>query len=262
MVMLKDMKQIISIFKRHIIPLTLVLVFAGGLNSTVFAANPGPTSNSAGLQATIPSPPPTQSASISTPSNGDVFTSTPITFSGLCPNNLLIKAFDNNVFVGSTICSNSSFSMKIDLFSGTNDLVAKDYDSLDQAGPDSSNVTVTFNDAQFAQFGTQVTLSSAYAERGAPPGQELDWPLVLNGGNGPFALSVDWGDGSSSDLYSVQTSGSVTIKHSYRTAGVYAVVVKVTDVNGDTAFLQLVGQATGAITNTAGKAGTGTNGSG
>jgi hypothetical protein len=36
-------------------------------------------------------------------------------------------------------------------------------------------------------------------------------------------------------------------KHTYGAAGVYKVIVKATDKNGDTAFLQLVGQATGAI---------------
>jgi len=65
-------------------------------------------------------------------------------------------------------------------------------------------VSVTYNDALFLQFGTHVSLSSVYAEKGAPPGQELDWPVVLSGGTGPYAVSVDWGDGSPTDLISCQ----------------------------------------------------------
>jgi hypothetical protein len=214
------------------------------------AANQFPdqaSSGSVGLQGTITAAPPTRAATITTPGNGAVFTSVPITVSGLCPAGTLVKLFSNNVFVGSVFCSNGSYSLQVNLFSGRNDLVARVYDALDQAGPDSNTVSVTFNDAQFAAFGTHVSLTSTYAERGAPPGEQLTWPIILSGGNGPYAISVDWGDGSPSDLQSVATTGTITIKHTYKTAGIYKIVVKATDKNGGTAFLQLVGQATGAI---------------
>lgn len=214
--------------------------------TTVWAANPAPQSGSIGLEGTISTAPPTRGATIAVPANGAVFTGVPITVSGLCPTGLLVKVFANNIFVGSTVCSNGSYSLQISLFSGQNDLVARVYDALDQAGPDSNTVTVTFNDAQFSQFGTQVSLSSVYAERGAPPGTELDWPVLLNGGTGPYAISVDWGEGSPSELISVANPGTVTLKHTYKTAGIYTVIVKATDKNGEIAFLQLVGQATGA----------------
>ena len=227
--------------------LGLVVLLAIICNQTAWAANPGPGSGSIGLEGTISTAPPTRGATIAVPSNGAVFTAVPITVSGLCPSGLLVKVFSNNIFVGSTVCSNGSYSLQVDLFSGQNDLVARVYDALDQAGPDSNTVTVTFNDAQFAQFGTQLTLSSAYAERGAPPGSELDWPILLSGGVGPYAISVDWGDGSPPDLLSETAPGTITLKHIYRTTGVFKVIVKATDKNGETAFLQLVGQATGAV---------------
>lgn len=195
----------------------------------------------------MPGNPPTRGATISQPANGAVFSSTPISVSGICPAGLLIKIFDNGVFVGSAVCSSSgSYSLQIDLFSGSNQLVARDFDALDQAGPDSPTTTVTFNDAQFKQFGSQLTLSSIYAERGAAPGSELDWPIIINGGNGPYAVSVDWGDGSSS-LISQSYPGGVTISHTYSHAGLYSVIVKASDKNGQQAFLQIVGQATGAL---------------
>jgi hypothetical protein len=204
-------------------------------------------SGSVGISGTIPSPPPARGATISLPSSGAVFTDVPITVSGICPSGLLIKIFANNIFVGSADCASGSYSLQIDLFNGQNDLVARDYDALDQAGPDSNTANVTFNDAQFLQYGTRVSLSSTYAERGALPGTELDWPVLLSGGTGPYALSVDWGDGSSADLLSIADTGTVTLKHTYKVAGVYKVIVKATDKNGGTAFLQLTGQATGAI---------------
>jgi hypothetical protein len=165
---------------------------------------------------------------------------------GLCPGDTLVKIFDNNVFVGSTLCAKGSYSLKIDLFSGANQLVARVYDALDQAGPDSNTVTVTFNDAQFAEFGSRVTLTSAFARRGAFPGSELTWPLTLGGGTGPYAISVDWGDGSAPQLQSQSVAGSFEIKHTYTNAGYYKVVVRATDKNGTAAFLQVVAVANGA----------------
>lgn len=230
--------------------IALILAVSVPLTSSrAFAANPAPQSGSIGLEGTISSAPPKHGATITVPSGGTIFTSIPITISGLCPTNLLVKVFDNGVMVGSTVCSNGSYSLRIDLFSGRNDIVVRVYDALDQAGPDSNKITVIFNDASFLQFGTHVTLTSAYAERGAPPGTELDWPVVLNGGVGPYAISVDWGDGTAADLISESAPGTVTLKHTYKSAGVYQVIVKATDKNGGEAFLQLVGQATGAIQN-------------
>jgi hypothetical protein len=217
---------------------------------------PDQTSNgSVGLQGTISTEPPKRGATITTPGNGAVFTNVPITVSGLCPANTLVKIFSNNVFMGSVFCQGGSYSIQINLFSGKNDLVARVFDALDQAGPDSNVVTVTFNDAQFIQFGTHVQLTSLYAVRGVPPNQELNWPIILSGGTGPYAISIDWGDGSPTDLLSQPTAGSFTIKHVYKSAGIYKIIVKATDKNGGTAFLQLVGQATGASQTGTGKDG-------
>jgi len=207
-----------------------------------------PQNGSVGLEGTIKQPPPTQAATITTPGSGQTVKSVPITVSGLCKTDLLVKIFSNNIFVGSAVCTNGSYSLQVNLFSGRNDLVARVFDSLDQAGPDSNVVTVTFEDTQFAQFGTRVTLSSTYAEIGANPGSELDWPLILSGGLGPYALSIDWGDGTAPQLQSESFPGTITIKHVYKSAGVYKIIVKATDKNGTSAFLQLVGVANGKVT--------------
>jgi hypothetical protein len=226
--------------------LLLPAVVLAGTVVTPAGAVQNPQNGSLGLEATIPSAPPTQAATITTPSNGAVFTSIPITVGGLCPSGLLIKVFANGVFVGSTVCANGSYQLKVDLFGGRNDLIVRDYDSQDQAGPDSNLVTVTFNDSQFGAFGSRVTLSSNYARRGANPGDELDWPISIAGGTPPYALSVDWGDGKS-DLYSESFADVVTIKHTYSSAGTYTIIVRASDSKGSTAFLQLVGVANGAL---------------
>ncbi|MGF7229411.1 MAG: hypothetical protein ACQR33_05535 [Candidatus Saccharibacteria bacterium] len=208
-----------------------------------------PQSGSTGLTGSIGSAPPSTAATISTPSNGQTFTTLPITVAGLCTTGLLVKVFDNNVFMGSVVCVGGSYSIKIDLFSGRNDIVARVFDALDQAGPDSNIVTVTFNDQQFNTTGsTLMYLTSNYAQRGANPGETLTWPIILTGGTGPYAISVDWGDNKASDLLSQQFAGVFNIQHVYDTAGTYTVTIKATDKNGLAAYLQLVAIANGAIT--------------
>ncbi|HTE57732.1 MAG TPA: hypothetical protein VK694_03225 [Verrucomicrobiae bacterium] len=214
--------------------------------ATAFAQVENPQSGAVGMQGTISQPPPTRGATISVPSSGQSFSQIPITVSGLCPGDLLVKIFKNNVFAGSAQCRNGSYSVILDLFTGANELVARVYDALDQPGPDSNTVSVTFVDAR-ANVTTRPTLTSNFAKRGVNPKQELVWPIVLSGGSGPYAISVDWGDGKPPDLMSLGFPGPFNIKHAYDSAGVYNVVVKAVDRDGGTAFLQLVAVANGPL---------------
>jgi hypothetical protein len=232
-----------------------LMVLLGSTVMPVDAAAPpanNPQSGSMGVSGVIGSAPPTRGATIATPTNGQSFTNTPIRVAGLCPTGLLVKIFSNNVFVGSVMCANGSYSIQIDLFSGRNDLVARVYDSLDQAGPDSNIVRVDFNDQQFSSSGnSSLILTSDFARRGANPKTQLVWPIILTGGTGPYAISIDWGDGKPSDLVSRQFAGSFDITHTYDQAGIYTITIKATDKDGLTAYLQLVGIANGAITSNA-----------
>lgn len=239
-----------KIFKTIIaLPLLIAGLIIYMYPSKIFAAT---SSGSVGLTGTISTPPPTQGASITFPNNNQSFTELPIKVTGICPKGLLVKLFKNNVFAGSADCTSGSYSIQIDLFSGQNDLIARVYDALDQPGPDSNKVVVNFNDKNIGA-GSRVTITSNYAKRGAFPGELLAWPIIISGGSGPYALSVDWGDGKASDLSSHPFPGSLDIKHTYDSAGVYNIVVKVVDRDGVAAFLQLVGIGNGPLSQTEGK---------
>ena len=99
----------------------------------------------------------------------------------------------------------------------------------------------------FTAFGALITLTSSYGRRSAPAGSELSWPLQLSGGTGPYAFSIDWGDGSTAELKSQSLAGLVTISHVYKKAGIYQVNIKVTDSNGVSAFLQVIAVASGKV---------------
>lgn len=243
------MRGMIILFKnRFWVTLALFMAISAlFITKTVFAAAPmpeNPQTGAVGLQGIIATPPPTQGASIVIPGNGQAFTSIPTTVSGLCPTGLLVKIFKNNVFAGSVQCTSGSYSLQVDLFSGANELVARVFDDLDQPGPDSNNVAVAYNDNR-PGAGSRVTLSSIFAKRGANPGETLTWPIQMAGGKGPYAISVDWGDGKTLDLKSLQFPGSFNIDHVYDNTGVYTIIIKATDTDGVTAYLQLVGVSNG-----------------
>ena len=228
--------------KYYILAFLLTLTFFG---SPVFAQTQQ-DSGAVGVEGTIPSSPPTSAPSITTPVNGQVFTTLPITVAGLCQNGLLVEVFKNNVFSGSVQCVGSSYSLQIDLFSGRNDLFARQYDALNQASPDSNTVTVTFNDS-LPSSGPRISLTTAYAKRGAVPGDTLSWPITISGGTPPFAISVDWGDKSAPDLLSQDSAGDILLQHIYGQSGIYNITIKATDSKGATAFLQVVGIGNGPI---------------
>lgn len=207
-----------------------------------------PKANSFGLQGTISAPPPTGSANITVPGNGQSFSTVPIQVSGTCPSGLLVEVLNNGVMVGSTFCENGSFSLQIILFPGQNELTARVLDDLGQEGEPSNTVTVSYStstDASFSAFASAIILTSSYSRRAVDPGTALEWPLQLSGGTGPYAFSIDWGDGSDPELMSQSSAGLITIRHTYKTAGIYRVTIKVVDSNGVTGFLQVIAVANG-----------------
>ena len=236
-------------FKKITQLLTLSLIMVLFVMTPIVSAqsSQNPQSGSTGLTGTVPTDPPTQGATITFPNNGQVFTDSQIDVTGVCPQGLLVKMFKNEVFAGSVVCENGSFNITIDLFSGDNELVARVFDELDQPGPDSNRPVVTFDDAAGIDSALErVTLTTNFAKRGANPGEALTWPITVTGGTGPYAISVDWGDGEES-LLSLDLAGEFIVEHTYETPVTYRIIVRATDANGTTSFLQLVGVANGAV---------------
>lgn len=208
---------------------------------------PDPKTGSFGVEATKKQAPPTRAPTITTPGNGASFSTSPITINGICVSDLLVQVYNNGVMVGAVICKGNSFSLQVSLFAGTNELTAIMYDDLEQPGPTSASVSINYTDTSFTAFGALITLTSSYGRRSAPAGSELSWPLQLSGGTGPYAFSIDWGDGSTAELKSQSLAGLVTISHVYKKAGIYQVNIKVSDSNGVSAFLQVIAVASGKV---------------
>lgn len=198
--------------------------------------------------AVVPAPVPSKAPQINNIPSGKVYTSAdPVSVSGTCPVNTLVKLFKNNVMGGATLCNNGSFSLKIDLFQGSNTLIARAYNANDVPAPDSNPVVVTLqltgenNGLLTSGLASQFYITSEIYYRGVEAGSSISWPLTISGGQPPYAISVGWGDGKT-DLISVETPGKLTISHTYThpaPEGSYTIFINATDSNGSKSYLQL-----------------------
>lgn len=235
---------------KYSLTVIISLAMALGVLSSVYAAE---ESGSVGLEGKISAPPPSRAATITFPRNGQVISEIPIDVSGLCPGDVTVRIYKNKVFAGAAQCVNGSYSVKIDLFAGKNELIARVFDNLDQSGPDSNKVTVTFP-VRGGSVGSQISLASAFAKRGTDPGESLGWPLTVSGGNGPYAISADWGDGKEPDVLTQEFPGNFNIEHVYDSPGIYSVIVRAVDTDDNVAFLQVIGVSNGDVGQAAGEA--------
>ena len=234
---------------------------------TTFALSPGPESRSISLSGTVPSKPPTVAAVISSPADGKRFSASPIEVSGTCPANTLVEIYKNDIFAGSTICTTTgTFTMQSDLMIGQNTLIARVYDALNQAGPDSNRVGVFYDllPSQSAGIvpinfgGPQIILSTDAVFRGTFPGQELTMPLTVLGGVAPFAFNIQWGDGSN-NVIARNNNNTFSAGHTFQKPGTYQMSIQVTDAGGRVAFLSVAAIVNGQPEAAASSSSSGTN---
>jgi len=233
--------------------LAIMAVLLFGTSWAAQAAPPAvnPQSGSVGLAGTVPGPAPSTAAVILTPADGSHTSSIPITVSGTCPAGTFVNVMKNNVFGGAVVCeANGTFSLLVDLFDGVNTLVARVVDGLGQFGPDSRPVTVTYDAPNLnlsgGQAGKQLFLDMTRTVVGGAPDEAIARTVTIVGGVGPYAMSWDFGDDTSS-LQSQASEGAVTMSHRYDRSGIYRVIVRVTDSVGNSAFLQFVTVVNGPI---------------
>lgn len=231
------------------LPLAILLLLVS-LPLTVFTAYAGtpytgPEAGSIGLTGTMPAKPPTVAATITTPGNGQRFSSSPVPVGGTCPKETLVEIYKNDIFAGSTPCTSSgTFSLDVDLLIGQNTLVAKVYDALNQPGPDSNQVTV-FYDALPPQAGpltplnlggSQIILNTDAVFRGVFPERELVIPIDIVGGTPPYAVNIQWGD-ATNKMVPRGDNATFRVAHTYHKPGTYQITLQATDSGGRVAFL-------------------------
>lgn len=227
--------------------LLMVCVLLAAVSRSVAIAAGDPMTDQNSVHAVVAGPAPTTPPAITNITQGAVYiNSDPVSVNGTCPADTLVKIFKNEVLSGAVLCQNSRFSVQIDLFLGTNTLIVRAYNNLNVMGPESAPVVVskTIPGINPADFGKQFFVTSDIYYKGVNAGEALNWPLVLSGGQAPYAVSVAWGDGKT-DLISRGTEGSFTLQHTYQKPGngykgSYDVTIISTDAVGNKSFIHLV----------------------
>jgi hypothetical protein len=220
---------------------------------------------SAQLHAPLPASP----ANITSPADGSHFSSVPITVSGTCPQDSYLKLYRNDLFSGTAICTNSGdFQLQTDLFPGANHLKAQVYNITDDPGPAGNIITVYYDVPQqptnplqqsitsngnppknsqpatsSAQSAQPFEIQSDYNYRGYKVGQDITWQFEISGGKAPYAINVDWGDGTNS-VVSQNGAGKYNLSHRYKSVGreaqsSYTIKVSGSDSDGRQTSLQM-----------------------
>lgn len=250
-------------FLAAVLALAVVPLIVASCSAALAAADslPSPVTEDYTTYAVVPGPPPKTAPAITNISSGTTYTANdPITVIGTCPDNTLVKVLKNDVLAGAALCQTGHFSVPIDLFNGSNALVARAYNANNEASPDSTPVIVRLTmpgvpTNAAANIAGDFFITSDVYYRGVEAGTTTSWQIVLTGGQAPYAVNVGWGDGKS-DLISRGQPGALTLQHTYKNPGKgyhgsYNVTVTATDQLGNKAFLRLVSMVSGTQTSVA-----------
>ncbi len=203
--------------------------------------------------ATAQGPLPPAAAVITTPANGATFTTKPVQVAGTCPTgHYIVKLYRNGLFSGSALCSSTgTFTISTDLFIGTNELKAVIVNGLDNEGPSSPAVSVMYQPPAKVTANAvgvtsspvpQLSITSAVSFASGKPTAQLEWDIELIGGQAPYAINVDWGDGTN-QVISRNEVGKFKVSHAYERPGgengVYIVNIKASDATDQEATLQI-----------------------
>lgn len=241
----------------------LVLTAAFALFITQYAATaaPPPQDGSINVGGVVNGPPPTNPAVILVPDDGDKFKTSIITVSGTCEAGLLVEIYRNNSFAGSVVCDgDGKFSLQITIVQGKNTLIAKVSDSLNQYGPDSEPVVVYLLvdggavteddqviDGPLVRSGTieqhggkPFLIFTRAVQRGLFPEETLKLEYEIDGGQKPYAISIDWGDKSEPDISVAKKAGDYIAQHVYETAGQRTIQITGRDDKKNKAFTQTI----------------------
>lgn len=214
------------------------------------------------VTATIPAPIPAGTPTIDAPADGSVTTSDTVTVSGTCPvisPAIIIAIYRNLLLAGSTQCDGGGeYSVPISLEPGENALVATVVTITNGVGNSSDEAVVVYD-------APEPPVPPADPESPVAPGQEAvegfellapplqvlakdiyvlagangsaTWRGSFSGGTGPYVVSFDWGDGVV-DRREVADSSEQTFTHTYKNIQTRALVITVTDANGESATLR------------------------
>jgi len=201
-----------------------------------------------GLSGKVLGPPPSTAATITNPVDGQHFANNIIDVDGTCTPGLIVEIYRYAIFAGSVFCSDQgTFHLSITLIPGQNDIKARIRDGAGQYGPDSNIVTVFYDVAKPSAAGAPQPTMLPFliytqpVQRGVVNGQELTITYEINGGKPPYAIAINWGDGTKVDAYYQSKEGDFKASHHFASAGQFTLSISGNDAAHNHAFIQSIG---------------------
>jgi hypothetical protein len=234
----------ISIFMLLVIGVVLLTTSARTKADVLISVN---------INAAVPTEVISSPATITSPTNNQLVTNSPIEVSGGCQQDTYVELYRNGQFSGSAVCPvNLNYTIQTDLSPGVNDLVAHIYDINGLAGPVSTTVEVIYQPAPVSTSTVvsespntpsttstnNLSVTTSYVYRVATTTTAYSFPINLAGGRGPYVINITWGDGKTTTLF-IKNASIFNIVHQFSSSGVYNINISVVDDVGQKAVLQL-----------------------
>lgn len=237
-----------------------LIVFAASLVLFVsWSAKAVQQSGSITVSGNIVGDPPDTAANIISPANNSRYTNSQLTVSGNCLPGVIVEIYRNDVFAGDTLCtSGGTFELTITMVPDHNRLIAKSKDSANQYGPDSEAANVYYDvPAAPARPGSPPSQSTSgkrpsgstlgpllvYTEpvqKRTVQGQNFTLKYEIDGDRAPYAVSIDWGDGSPATLVSQPKEGDFEATHKFTKPGQLTVRISVLGGGGGQGSIQTI----------------------
>lgn len=189
-----------------------------------------------GVSASVLAPLPAEPAIITSPLDLTTADTMTPTISGTCPvvvPAVFVLIIRNGGTIGSSQCTPSGkFTVVINLLNGQNDIYPQTVTVTNQAGPAGSLVRIISPEATSTKAGIQPLLLHPQIEfLTFTVGEPAVIRLTLIGGEAPYDLNINWGDGIT-QKYTYADEGDITLSHTYEEAKLYKILIVVTDNAG------------------------------
>jgi len=214
------------------------------------------------ISSTIQAPALRTGATIRTPTTGTSLAASTTHVTGECPSQSYVALQVNGAFNGVSWCDNSNtYDIATSLHGGTNTLAVQAYNETDLQGPTTPTVQVVYappvsasasstasgtsrtsatpsSSSSTAALPAPLLLTSSFQFHTFTTQKAFTWDLDLEGGNPPYDVNIDWGDGTKGHMR-FPGDPVFTLSHAYKTDGYYAVVVNSIDTAGQQHVMQL-----------------------
>jgi len=207
------------------------------------------------VSAKVPAIPPAEAPTIVYPTDETPVETGDVTIRGTCPvatPPVVVAIYNGDQLIGSVQCADDgTYQIVASLSAGTHQLVAKVFSITGDAGSSSPVVTVQVQSVT-RQHSSQYTNGAGVSAtplssllRIVPRdifvtldgNHHVAWTGSIIGGEKPYKLTIDWGDGTVQTV-DINDESEHTFTHTYQTAGMYGIRMTAVDAKGDTTQLQ------------------------